>query len=124
MEDILFMSEKISSQIQFKNHRTFNYTLAGRPLVVESGKLAGQANGSVLIRYGETAVLCCATASPKPREGIDFLPLSVDMRKELRGRKNPRRIPQERRASFRKSRTGRPRYRPPYSPALPKGPAQ
>jgi len=83
MEDILFMSEKISSQIQFKNHRTFNYTLAGRPLVVESGKLAGQANGSVLIRYGETAVLCCATASPKPREGIDFLPLSVDYEEKM-----------------------------------------
>ena len=77
------MSEKISSPIQFKNYRAFNYTLAGRPLVVETGKLAGQANGSVLIRYGETAVLCCATASPKPREGVDFLPLSVDYEEKM-----------------------------------------
>ncbi len=64
--------------MEFKNYKTFKYTLAGRPLVIETGKMAGLANGSVLIRYGETAVLCCATASEKPRDGIDFLPLSVD----------------------------------------------
>ncbi len=68
----------VSSQMEFKNFKTFKYTLAGRPLVIETGKMAGLANGSVLIRYGETAVLCCATASEKPRDGIDFLPLSVD----------------------------------------------
>ncbi len=68
----------VSSQMEFKNYKTFKYTLAGRPLVIETGKMAGLANGSVLIRYGETAVLCCATASEKPRDGIDFLPLSVD----------------------------------------------
>ncbi|MBQ3063320.1 MAG: polyribonucleotide nucleotidyltransferase [Clostridia bacterium] len=62
----------------FKNYKTFRYTLAGRPLVVETGKLAGLANGSCLVRYGETAILCCATASVRPRDGIDFLPLSVD----------------------------------------------
>ena len=67
-----------SSTMEFKNFKTFKYTLAGRPLVIETGKMAGLANGSVLIRYGETAVLCCATASEKPRDGIDFLPLSVD----------------------------------------------
>ncbi len=67
-----------SSLMEFKNFKTFKYTLAGRPLVIETGKMAGLANGSVLIRYGETAVLCCATASEKPRDGIDFLPLSVD----------------------------------------------
>ena len=76
------MEDKIMSQIStpmnFKNFKVFNYTLAGRPLVVETGKMAGLANGSVLIRYGETAILCCATASAKPRDGIDFLPLSVD----------------------------------------------
>ncbi|MGM9682625.1 MAG: polyribonucleotide nucleotidyltransferase, partial [Eubacteriales bacterium] len=71
--------EKVqSSQMVFKNHKVFNYTLAGRPLVVESGKVAGLANGSVLVRYGDTVILCCATASAKPRDGIDFLPLSVD----------------------------------------------
>ena len=69
---------QISTPMNFKNFKVFNYTLAGRPLVVETGKLAGLANGSVLIRYGETAILCCATASAKPRDGIDFLPLSVD----------------------------------------------
>ncbi len=72
------MSNSISSPMVFKNFKTFHYTLAGRPLVVETGKLAGLANGSCLVRYGDTAVLCCATASEKPRDGIDFLPLSVD----------------------------------------------
>ena len=67
-----------SSQMEFKNYKKFEYTLAGRPLVIETGKVAGLANGSVLCRYGDTAVLCCATASEKPRDGIDFLPLSVD----------------------------------------------
>ncbi len=72
------MSNPISSPMVFQNYKVFRYTLAGRPLVIETGKMAGLANGSVLCRYGETAVLCCATASEKPRDGIDFLPLSVD----------------------------------------------
>ena len=67
----------------FENYKVFNYTLAGRPLVVETGKLAGLANGSCLIRYGETVVLACATASEKPRDGIDFLPLSVDFEERM-----------------------------------------
>jgi len=67
----------------FENYRTFSYEFAGRPLIVESGKMAGQANGSVLVRYGDTAVLCCATASERPRDGIDFLPLSVDFEERL-----------------------------------------
>ena len=67
-----------SEPMNFKNFKTFKYTYAGRPLVIETGKMAGLANGSVLCRYGDTAVLCCATASEKPRDGIDFLPLSVD----------------------------------------------
>ena len=67
-----------SETMNFKNFKVFNYTLAGRPLTIETGKMAGLANGSVLVRYGETAILCCATASAKPRDGIDFLPLSVD----------------------------------------------
>ena len=69
---------QISTPMEFKNYKTFRYTFAGRPLVIETGKMAGLANGSVLIRYGETVLLCCATASAKPRDGIDFLPLSVD----------------------------------------------
>ena len=67
----------------FEHYKKFEYNLAGRPLVVETGKLAGLANGSALIRYGETAILACATASEKPREGIDFFPLSVDYEEKL-----------------------------------------
>ena len=72
------MSNPVSSPMEFKNYKVFKYTFAGRPLVIETGKMAGLANGSVLCRYGDTVVLCCATASEKPRDGIDFLPLSVD----------------------------------------------
>ncbi len=72
------MSEVTSSTMVFKNYKTFTYNFAGRPLTIETGKMAGLANGSVLVRYGDTAVLCCATASARPRDGIDFLPLSVD----------------------------------------------
>ena len=72
------MSNSVSSAMEFKNYKVFKYTYAGRPLVIETGKMAGLANGSVLCRYGDTVVLCCATASEKPRDGIDFLPLSVD----------------------------------------------
>ena len=64
----------------FENYKVFNYTLAGRPLVVE---LAGLANGSCLVRYGDTVILACATASAKPRDGIDFLPLSVDFEEKM-----------------------------------------
>ena len=67
----------------FEKYRTFSYDFAGRPLVIETGKMAGLANGSVLVRYGDTAVLCCATASEKPRDGIDFLPLSIDFEERL-----------------------------------------
>ena len=62
----------------FENYKVFEYTYAGRPLKVEVGKVAGLANGSCMISYGETVILACATASAAPRDGIDFLPLSVD----------------------------------------------
>jgi len=67
----------------FENYRVFEYTLAGRPLKIETGKMAGLANGSCMVRYGDTAVLCCATASARPRDGIDFLPLSVDFEERM-----------------------------------------
>ncbi|MBR2296373.1 MAG: polyribonucleotide nucleotidyltransferase, partial [Clostridia bacterium] len=67
----------------FDNYKTYEYELAGRKLVVESGKMAGLANGSVLVRYGETIILACATASAAPRDGIDFLPLSVDFEERM-----------------------------------------
>ena len=63
---------------KFDNYKVYKYELAGRPLVVETGKIAGLANGAAIIKYGETTVLATATASAAPREGIDFLPLSVD----------------------------------------------
>ena len=67
----------------FENYKVFKYEYAGRPLKVEVGKVAGLANGSCMISYGETVILACATASPKPRDGIDFLPLSVDYDEKL-----------------------------------------
>ncbi|MBE6677518.1 MAG: polyribonucleotide nucleotidyltransferase [Ruminococcaceae bacterium] len=67
----------------FENYRVFETTLAGRPFVVETGKMAQLANGSCLVRYGETAILATATASKAPRDGIDFLPLSVDFEERL-----------------------------------------
>lgn len=63
--------------------KKFTTTLAGRELTLETGELAGLANGSVLVRYGDTVVLVNATASSKPREGIDFFPLSVDYEEKL-----------------------------------------
>ncbi len=67
----------------FENARVFETTLAGRPLVVETGKMAQLSNGSCLVRYGETVVMCNVTASAKPREGVDFFPLSVDYEEKL-----------------------------------------
>ncbi len=63
--------------------KVFETTLAGRPLVVETGKMAQLANGSCLVRYGDTVVHAAATASAKPREGVDFFPLSVDYEEKL-----------------------------------------
>ncbi len=67
----------------FKDFKTFETEVAGRKLVVETGKMAQLANGAVIIRYGETEVLCTATMAPKPREGVDFFPLSVDFEEKL-----------------------------------------
>lgn len=63
--------------------KTFEMELAGRPLRVEVGKVAKQANGAVFIQYGETTLLCTATASDAPREGIDFFPLSVEFEEKF-----------------------------------------
>ncbi len=67
----------------FENYKVFKTDFAGRPLVVETGKIAQLANGSCLIRYGETVVNVAVTASEKPRDGIDFFPLSVDFEEKL-----------------------------------------
>ncbi len=63
--------------------RTFQTTLAGRPLVIETGKMAQLTNGHCLVRYGDTAVMVNVTASRSPREGVDFFPLSVDYEEKL-----------------------------------------
>ncbi len=67
----------------FDNYRTFKTTFAGRELTVETGKVCGLANGSCWIRYGESVVMVNVTASPKPRDGVDFFPLSVDYEEKL-----------------------------------------
>ncbi|MEE3492171.1 polyribonucleotide nucleotidyltransferase [Ruminococcus sp.] len=67
----------------FDKYRVFETELAGRPLVVETGKMTQLANGACLVRYGETVVHVAATASAKPRDGIDFFPLSVDYEEKL-----------------------------------------
>ena len=61
----------------------FEMTLAGRKLVIETGRYAQQAGGSVLVRYGDTVVLVCATVAKAPRDGVDFLPLSVEFEEKL-----------------------------------------
>ena len=63
--------------------RTYSMELAGRTLTAEIGRVAEQANGAVLLRYGDTTVLVTATASEKPRDGIDFFPLSIDYEERL-----------------------------------------
>ena len=67
----------------YENFKVYSTEFAGRTFSVEVGKMAQLANGSCLVRYGETAVFCAATASAKPRDGIDFLPLSVDFEEKL-----------------------------------------
>lgn len=62
----------------FDNFKTYQIDFAGRPLIIETGKMAQLANGACLVRYGETVVHVAVTASSKPREGVDFFPLSVD----------------------------------------------
>ncbi len=67
----------------FKNFKVWETELAGRKLTLETGKMAGLANASILARYGDTEVLCNVTASAKPREGVDFFPLSVDYEEKM-----------------------------------------
>lgn len=67
----------------FENYRVFETELAGKKISFETGKICGLSNGSVLVRYGETTVMVNVTASQRPREGIDFFPLSVDFEEKL-----------------------------------------
>lgn len=67
----------------FENYKVYETTLAGRPLKLETGMMAQLANAAVMATYGETKVLCTVTASAKPREGVDFFPLSVDYEEKM-----------------------------------------
>lgn len=67
----------------FENYKVYETTLAGRPLKLETGMMAQLANAAVMATYGDTSVLCTVTASQKPREGIDFFPLSVDYEEKM-----------------------------------------
>ena len=67
----------------FENFRVFETEFAGRPLKIETGKMAQLANGECLVRYGETTIHVAATAAAKPRDGVDFFPLSVDFEEKL-----------------------------------------
>ena len=73
----------IITKRQFPGYHKYEMELAGRPLNMEVGKLAELANAAVMVGYGDTRVLCCATAAPRPRDGIDFFPLSVDFEEKL-----------------------------------------
>ena len=68
---------------QFPGYHKYEMELAGRPLTLEVGKLAELANAAVMVGYGDTRVLVCATASARPRDGVDFFPLSVDFEEKL-----------------------------------------
>ena len=75
--------EFASKKETFPHYRKFETTLAGRPFVVETGKMCALSSGSCMVSYGDTRVLCNVTMIEKPREGIDFFPLSVDFEEKL-----------------------------------------
>ena len=78
------MAYEFASRLEtFPHYRKFETTFAGRPFVVETGKMCGLSNGSAMVRYGDTCVLCNVTMSEKPREGVDFFPLSVEFEEKL-----------------------------------------
>ena len=73
----------IITKRQFPHYHKYTMELAGRTLTLETGKLAELANAAVMVGYGDTRVLCCVTAAPRPRDGIDFFPLSVDFEEKM-----------------------------------------
>ncbi|WP_418304054.1 hypothetical protein [Novibacillus thermophilus] len=78
------MTNELSREEEFYHNmeKRYEYDLGGRPLVIETGKLAKQANGAVMVRYGDTAVLATATASDEPKD-LDFFPLTVNYEERL-----------------------------------------
>lgn len=73
----------IITKRQYPNFHRYEMDLAGRPFFMEVGKMAELANAAVFVGYGDTRVLVCATASPRPRDGVDFFPLSVDFEEKM-----------------------------------------
>ena len=73
----------IITKRQFPHYHKYTMDLAGRPLTLEVGKLAELANAAVMVGYGDTRVLCCVTAAPRPRDGIDFFPLCVEFEEKM-----------------------------------------
>ncbi len=71
------------SEKKDKSYKSYSMELAGRTLTIDIGRVAAQANGAALMHYGDTTVLCTVTASDKPRDGIDFFPLSVEFEEKL-----------------------------------------
>ena len=68
---------------QFPNHKVYKMDLCGRPLTIDVGKVAELASASAMVTYGETTVLVAVTVAPRPRDGVDFFPLSVDFEEKL-----------------------------------------
>ena len=100
--------------------KTYTTELAGRPLVMEFGKYCGQANGSVIVRLGDTVVMVNATASDTPREGQDFFPLSVDFEEKMYSvGKIPGGFIKREGRPVRKGDADLPSDRPPAAPAVP-----
>ena len=96
----------IISHKEFPNFKRYEMDYCGRPFFMEVGKMAELCNASVLVGYGDTRVLVTATASARPKDGIDYFPLAVDFNEKLYA-------------------VGRePSHRPPDAPALPVRPAQ
>src|SRR2546423_9702792 len=97
-------------------------TVGGRELIFETGELASQANGSVLVTYGETVVLVTAVASQAPRGGVDFFPPTVGVEEKVYAAGgNPRGVPQRRRGAPGRALPGSPPTHPPPPPPLPQG---
>lgn len=101
-------------------YKTFSMELAGRTLSVDVGRVAAQANGAAFMHYGDTTVLSTATASEKPREGIDFFPLSVEYEEKLYSvGKIPGGFNKKRGKGQRELRSDEPCYRPSHAPSVP-----
>jgi|GEM_PF-1580885 len=101
-------------------YKTFSMELGGRTLSVDIGRVAAQANGAALMHYGNTVVLSTATASEKPREGIDFFPLSVEYSEKMYSVGDSRRIHKKRGKTFGQCNPYRPCYRQTDASVVPK----